>query len=355
MIIQENIRQFVNNLVDNYREKLEKIKYVDTFSNIIIRWEQWNERAPQVLPSTPDDRNRNRVNGGRWQGVKEPDASEEEYFNTSDDEEETIFVKDLPASKQLRAAASPLRGNGRLSKPLVEYEDEDDVMEGIGDAAATTTNNVIDTRKSISNTQNTVPTLKLRHAAATSSSSPPSPTNATIPTPERLAEKRRRTELEDDDDELGKLSVRSKKRTSSPTTDGKSAGGLQRKRSGTGLSSGVWGAEGVVEPAKKKIAISLNAGKAGSSMGITTSTVNTASTTPTEKVAKRAIKVVEGEGSVEAEDGGVLTDDCLDKLTMENGEKSEVQLDSALNPSSGIGTRDGGGDGGGQESDGNKE
>lgn len=349
MKIQENIRQYVNNLVDNYREKLEKIKYVDTFSNIIIRWEQWNERAPQVLPSTPDDRNRNRVNGGRWHGVKEPDALEEEYFNTSDDEDETIPVKDSPTSKQQRAAAPLLRNNGRLPRPLVEYEDEDEPMEGIGDA--TTTNNDADTGKSTSNTPSTVPTLRLRHSAYTSSSSPPSPTEATIPTPERLAEKRRRTELEDDDDELGKLSVRiNKKRTSSPTTDGKSAGGLQRKRSGTGLSSGVWGVEGVVEPAKKKIAISLNAGKAGTGMGITTSTVSTASTTA-DKVVKRALKAVEGEEDVDAGGSRMLTGDRLGKLTMGNGENSEVQLASALNPSSGIGT----GDDGGRESDGNKE
>ena len=354
MIIQENIRQYVNNLVDNYREKLEKIKYVDTFSNIIIRWEQWNERTPQILPSTPDDRNRNRVNGSRWQGVKELDASEEEYFNTSDDEDETMHVKDSSTSKHQRAVAPPFRNNSRLSKPLVEYEDEDDAMGGIGDPA-TTTNSDVDTGKSISNNQSTVPTLRLRHSAFTSSLSPPSPTETTIPTPERLAEKRRRTEIDEEEDELGKLSVRVKKRTSSPTTDGKSTGGLQRKRSGTGLSSGVWGVEGVVEPAKKKIAISLNTGKVGTGMGVTTSAVGTASTTATEKVVKRALKAVEGEGDAETGSSSVSTDDRLDKLTMGNGGNSEVQLASALSPSSGIGIGDGGGDGGGRESDGNKE
>ncbi|KAF8463834.1 component of IIS longevity pathway SMK-1-domain-containing protein [Kalaharituber pfeilii] len=266
-IKRENIRIYVNHLVDNYRAKLEMIKYVDTFSNIILRWEQWNERAPPPPPSTSEDRPRSRVNGGRWQGVKDMDPSEEEYFNTSDDDDVSLPAKET-SSKQT-TAASTVNSNGRPStpsKPLVDYpeDDEDDAMEGdLGTSqrksttADTTVSTSISEAKSIPRSPPQTP--KLRHVISSTTSQPQSPSPSpllestlSVPAPERLSEKRRRTE-EEDDDELGKLSTRTKKR--SPAMD-PSRQGANRKRSTAGNSTG--------SPPAKKIAISLGATKAGS-------------------------------------------------------------------------------------------
>ena len=282
------------NLVDNYREKLESIKYVDTFSNIILRWEQWNEKAFTAPPSTPESMIR-RVNGGRWQGVKEMDASEEEYFNTSDDEDEPISKDNTTPPKTATTNSSRCT---TPSKPLVDYpEDDDDAMEESD-------------QPSLNNNGTTSPprTPKLRQASTTTTSAQTSPSSSAstsqditsaVPTPERLAEKRRRIE-EEDDDELGKLSNRSKKRN--PITDGSGAAkgdsvpaaatGGRKRSTLANTNSGF--------PPAKKIAISL--GSARATGGVTSAATNTS--TLGKDAAKTAPIAVGGNDSgLEADKG----------------------------------------------------
>ncbi|KAL7269978.1 Platinum sensitivity protein [Rhizina undulata] len=61
----------------------------------------------------------NNTNDRRWQGVKDMDAAEEEYFNGSDDEDSS------PRKK------SPAKANGTPAsvKPLVDYPDDEDAMD----------------------------------------------------------------------------------------------------------------------------------------------------------------------------------------------------------------------------------
>jgi protein phosphatase-4 regulatory subunit 3 len=96
-IKRENIKPFILHVVEKYREKLENITYVDTFQNLILRYDQmqgYGAEADSTLFSQDDGTPRRMpLNGQRWQGVKELDAAEEEYFNTSDDEDEVSFVK----------------------------------------------------------------------------------------------------------------------------------------------------------------------------------------------------------------------------------------------------------------------
>lgn len=92
-IKRENIKPFILHVVEKYREKLETITYVDTFQTLIMRFEQlqgYEAEADTTLFSQDEgsDSRRIRVNGQRWQGSREMDAAEEEYFNTSDDEDE---------------------------------------------------------------------------------------------------------------------------------------------------------------------------------------------------------------------------------------------------------------------------
>jgi hypothetical protein len=74
-IRKENIKLLVQHLVDKYRNDLESITYVDTFTSLFMKYDQSLE-APST-PSTPP------------QGVKEtPSKEEEEYFSESTEEDD---------------------------------------------------------------------------------------------------------------------------------------------------------------------------------------------------------------------------------------------------------------------------
>lgn len=92
-IRRENIKPLVVHVVEKYREKLNSITYVDTFINLVNRYEQmqgYEAEAESALFAQGEEAQarRMRVNGQRWPGVGEMDAAEEAYFNTSDDEDE---------------------------------------------------------------------------------------------------------------------------------------------------------------------------------------------------------------------------------------------------------------------------
>lgn len=169
------------------------------------------------------------------------DAEQEEYFNTSDEED------NLPTTGE--PIVKPANGGASLPplKPLVDYPD-DDAMDVASDEilkkdlVGTTGSS----KEEVPASATTI-TLKLPSGTAppvTSFLSTPKPEEplSGAPTPERLAEKRRREE--EDDDELGKLSRNKRK---SPTGGLFGQGVLNRKRSFGGSGS----------PPSKKIAINL--------------------------------------------------------------------------------------------------
>src|SRR5699024_492411 len=89
---------FVLHVAEKYHDKLKDITYVDTFQDLILRYEQmqgYGTEMDSTLFSQEVETSNPRVqpNGQRWQGVKEMDAAEEEYFNASDDEEEVGLAK----------------------------------------------------------------------------------------------------------------------------------------------------------------------------------------------------------------------------------------------------------------------
>lgn len=98
-IKRENVKPFILHVVEKYREKLATITYVDTFQHLILRYEQMQGYGAEADPlfSQDDDSTPRRMplNGQRWQGVKELDPAEEDYFGTSDDEDEVRFPAQL--------------------------------------------------------------------------------------------------------------------------------------------------------------------------------------------------------------------------------------------------------------------
>ena len=84
-IRKETIKPIIVHLGEHYRQKLQDITYVDTFENLLMKYEQLTTDHPEpehTLFSQDDatpPTNRTHFNG-RWQGLPEMDASEEDYF-----------------------------------------------------------------------------------------------------------------------------------------------------------------------------------------------------------------------------------------------------------------------------------
>lgn len=213
-IKRENIKMLVQHLVETYREKFQAITYVDTFQNLILRYDQMHEPVTTQeldhsftsIDSDTPVRNITAVNGGKWgQALKDVDADEEAYFNASDDEEEPVGG----TGKPMLNGASPVR-------PLVNYPDDDaddddmDIlsaeMPGSAHKKSTSTQPVQD--------EDTSP-------RSASLASPP----------ERISEKRRREE-DEEDELLASISTSTgpKRRASnSSTTSASNLRSLRRK------------------------------------------------------------------------------------------------------------------------------
>lgn len=210
-IKRENVKPFILHVVEKYREKLESITYVDTFQNLILRYEQMQGYGAEADPlfGHEDDNTPRRLplNGQRWQGVKEMDAAEEDYFGASDEEDED--------NRGALTADTPNGSTPAMVKPLVDYPDDDEDED-----AMDTKPEVLSEQPPQAESTADAPNEPSPEATST----PTSP--AQTPPPERLAEKRRREE--EDEDELMKLAAGPKRRSS--TSSNSSAGILNRKK-----------------------------------------------------------------------------------------------------------------------------
>lgn len=239
----ENMKPFVLHVVEKYGEKIRNITYVDTFQSLILRYEQMQGYGAEpdsslmsheeTLPSQ-----RMPAGGQRWQGVGEMDAAEEEYFNTSDDEEVGRLFQHGSLSKlanhgyqwqqesrQTTSDAARMQ-NGAASpivKPLVDYPDDDDE-----DDAMDTKPEPSDGQAPQNQEQPQQDDSGHDAAAGSPADSPSTPVSTPQTPPERLSEKRRREE--EDDDELMKLTAGPKRRSSTSAGPG-TAGMVRRKRS----------------------------------------------------------------------------------------------------------------------------
>ncbi|KAF2638493.1 DUF625-domain-containing protein [Massarina eburnea CBS 473.64] len=205
-IKRENIKILVQYLVETHREKFQGITYVDTFQNLILRYDQMHEpvttqELDQSFTSVDSDtpgRPLSMVNGGKWgQGLKELDADEEAYFNGSDDEDDLA-----PAAKI--NGASPV-------KPLVNYPDDDvddDEMDILASAPSDSTHST--------------------SSSAQTQGSPNTPKSSDETPPERISEKRRR-EDDEEDELLASISSSGPKRRASLSSNS-SVGSLKSLR-----------------------------------------------------------------------------------------------------------------------------
>lgn len=216
-IKKENVTDLVKHLVVNHRAKLLSLSYMPTFRELLLRYDQTNGYTANMdyfLDNEEDVESRRLPSNARMiEHIADP--SEEEYWNTSDPEEDEDhngkLAEKTPAAN---SASTP-------SKPLVDYSSDEENDENANDGLSSPTSN---TNSGLSGTP-----------------------------PERVSEKRRREE--DEEDDLGKLLQQNKRRNSSSASSNASNASMspqirtqRRKSFSSGTGNGT----------PKKIAISLS-------------------------------------------------------------------------------------------------
>lgn len=206
-----NVKDLVKHLVENYREKLMALNYIETFRELIRANEQSRGYAgnmENLFMESEDELGRQTHVNGRMMEHINMDPMEEEYWNTSDDEED---------GQPKLAARNPLAsGPGPLSA-LVDYHSDEESDEN-GDVVMKTAereagkNAKPDGAGEVSETSN----------------DPEAVPAAVLPPPERLSEKRRREE--DDEDELGKMMQHKRRNSQSSIQNAAGAAAILRKR-----------------------------------------------------------------------------------------------------------------------------
>jgi protein phosphatase-4 regulatory subunit 3 len=224
-IKREGIKQLIYHLAETYRERLMGITYVNTFQGIVHKYDQFQnpyippnaegDNSFTTEPGTPDAARRRTANGRQvFSGLKELDADEDAYFNTDDDLDGDIGDEDdigLPTAATTRIGIT--NGHASPLKPLVDYSDDDDDDDDDDDMDILASSpDVLGTKKSSSSAPNSEENSTdspdgQRGRNRESRSQEGSPL-------EPMAVKRRREEVEDDD-ELGKLMGSGKRRNSS--------------------------------------------------------------------------------------------------------------------------------------------
>ncbi|PGH18285.1 hypothetical protein AJ79_00624 [Helicocarpus griseus UAMH5409] len=407
---RENIKTIIIHVVENHKDMLKDITYVDTFRGLITRYDQLQGYGAAEVDATlfsQDESSstpRMLINGGqRWHGVREMDAAEEEYFDTSDDEEDevcfsstesedmsrfdqahycndkrtSVLIVDYQQEKQQRmdTSTTSVTVNGSASpivKPLVDYpdDDDDDAMDvNIQEHQAA----LIEAEPLLASVDQTETqthpeaTTTTTDTASTSdlTSSPLSVEPQRLP-PHRYTEKRRR-EDDDDDDELVKLSSDTKRRSSSVGSVNSSIGlgSLRKKKSFSGVgtasqggSDGSDASTGTGAGGGKKIAINLSMStlKAGPAGGVDTSADSPTATSIGAGAEAKASPASTGPPSASQQNTSGKKEGSgsgSDSPGTETGSVTGIS-DAATATAAGVGG-DGGGDGDGSGNSGGPE
>lgn len=237
-IKRESHKQLIVHLVEQYRERLMAITYVNTFQAIVHKYDQWQAGYPASQNGAEDssfttqEGTPHRTFNGRqpFAGLKEMDHDEEAYFNADDDAEDDEEGGLPTAANGIPNGASPVR-------PLVSYPDDDE--ESMEILASSPDREALLAKEKNSSSSSGPPSTEtdgdMMDAEYTSVTTSPEVrergrNRTPVPVegspgqqqhhspPESIASKRRRED--EDDDELGKM-----------------MGGIKRRNSTASLSS----------------------------------------------------------------------------------------------------------------------
>ncbi|KAH6659776.1 component of IIS longevity pathway SMK-1-domain-containing protein [Truncatella angustata] len=226
-IKKESIKDLIKHMVENFREQLEKLAYVPLFAFIVQRYDQtqgFTANVEQFMESEEDARRRRQgqVMNTRT-GIMEHlmEQGDEEYWNTSDDEEDL----------QIRTGSRTLAANGSSpTTKLVDYASDEELDEHIEDG-------------------DLIPDSQIDEEKMDEDADEPKSAGSLPSPPERLSEKRRREE--DEEDDISKLMANKRRNSSSASSNASSTSGFLGKKKRLASLRDAGGGP-------KKIAISLN-------------------------------------------------------------------------------------------------
>ena len=240
---KEVIKPIVLHLGHNYKAKLEEITYVNTFQKILKGFHDLTTKQdPDMIlfsqdgDTTPINR---RQMTNQW-ALQDMDAEQEAYFNTSNDEDEDlsdIAQRESPAHHRRESEGTPDRmqwqrrrlrsdmvngGASPVQKPLVDYPDEDEDSDNKTEAISTPKTPLTPDSEKENATDGKPVGRRLQPSPDIKEENTP---------PDRVAEKRRRQEGEDED-ELDKLSTGIKRRNSTTSNSSLASNSSLRRKKG---------------------------------------------------------------------------------------------------------------------------
>lgn len=241
-IKKEAIKPIILHLGQNFRLKLQEINYVDTFQQLLIKYDQLtNEQDPDMILFSQDDDtpllNRRHMTN-QW-AIQDMDMEQEAYFNTSDDDEEDEASTDIGRrgniSHRMQWQRRRMRmdavngGASPVPKPLVDYPDEEEDGEDEIHNASVGESGIADLKTALTPESEKENTGTSRGGNKRLQPSPDLRDDHQQP-PERIAEKRRR-QGDEEEDEMDKLSTGVKRRHStSGNPSMASTSSLRRKK-----------------------------------------------------------------------------------------------------------------------------
>ncbi|KAI8622308.1 component of IIS longevity pathway SMK-1-domain-containing protein [Chytriomyces sp. MP71] len=89
-IRKENVKSLVSNLVQNHKDKFADVTFVDTFKNLVLRYEQ-NQDVPIAGLGAEDDDGPKPPEKPKPDGWGKLDNDEEAYFNQDDDDDDAPY------------------------------------------------------------------------------------------------------------------------------------------------------------------------------------------------------------------------------------------------------------------------
>ncbi|KAI1461968.1 DUF625-domain-containing protein [Annulohypoxylon moriforme] len=223
-IRKEHVKELIKHIVENYRDKVQALAYLDLFRTMLIRYDQtggFSVNMDYYIEVDDEPRKRQNIINPKTGALMEHlamDQAEEEYWNTSDEEDD---MQGKPGNR------TSMNGESPNAKPLVDYASDEEGDENLDAGALSADEDRQD------------------DGLRKTSQSP----RSVAPPQERLSEKRRREE--DEEDDLSKM-VQHKRRNSTSASSNSSAvsGILRKKKSMSGARDAGGG--------PRKIAISLS-------------------------------------------------------------------------------------------------
>ncbi|KAK9356176.1 component of IIS longevity pathway SMK-1-domain-containing protein [Lipomyces doorenjongii] len=251
---QRNMKTLVTHVVELYREQLEKLTFFETISSLLLRYDQLHDDSMPTSDIAFADAKPTGI-PGRGNGLRDLASDEDEYFNTSDDEEDQLLEEpvetsagNIPESAGLKTRdtsdASDTVGDLIIGLPSVPVSDKTiDSAGGISEAGHS--------NESLETVNETVKWLSRVKRQAAHAISPDSEQHISLTPLQSLGEKRRRDEAQqEEDDELVKLS--SKKTKSGGFAPKSSSSSTAAQGSNTATTK-----KGFLSSVNKKISISF--------------------------------------------------------------------------------------------------